>query len=136
VRWRLPRFRLGFFRYSYREVIAVRLVLIAPCSEINCFSIEVKPHRTDPLRVGETACHRCVGNLDVLFALHGAVELRKYGGIHHSIGKRDARAKRCRLVIEQFENLFRASVSQRTVVAGREIGLLRGIVDWRRVRQR
>lgn len=96
----------------------------------------MKPHRTDPLRVGEAACHRRVGNLDVSFALHGAVELRKDGGIHHTIGKRDARAKRRRLTIEQFENLFRASVSQRPVVAGREISLLRGIVDWRSIRQR
>lgn len=96
----------------------------------------MKLNWTDPLRVGEAACHRGVGDLDVSFALHRAVELCDDGGIHHASGKRDARAKRCRLAIEQFENLFRARVSQWALVTGREIGLLCGVVDWRRIRQR
>lgn len=111
-------------------------MIIAPGAEINFLSVKMKLNWTDPLRVGEAACHRGVGNLDVSFAPHSTVELCDDGGIHHASGKRDACGNQFRLAFEQFENLFRASVSQWVVVAGREIGLLRGIVDWRRIRQR
>lgn len=132
----LTRFHLDLFRYSYWEIITVRLVIIAPGAEINCLSVKMKLNWTDPLRVGEAACHRGVGNLDVSFAVHGAVELCDNGGIHYASGKRDACAKRCRLAINQFEDLFRASLSQCAVVAGREVSLLPSVVDWRSIRQR
>lgn len=113
----------------------MRVVFVTPRTEMDRLSIEMKPHRTNPLRVREAGCHRGVGNLDVSLSHHCAVELRDDSVIHHAIGKRDACAKGCCLTIEQFENLFRAGVSQRTVVARREVSFLRGIVDRRRTRQ-